>query len=64
MATNIPGVFAAGDVRKTNKAITTAVSDGTIAGIMAENSSIHTNRSRTGFKVKKHPISEYPQSLY
>lgn len=37
MATNIPGVFAAGDVReKEVRQITTAVSDGTIAGIMAE----------------------------
>lgn len=37
MATNIPGVFAAGDVReKQIRQITTAVSDGTIAGIMAE----------------------------
>lgn len=37
MATNIPGVFAAGDVREKNvRQITTAVGDGTIAGIMAE----------------------------
>ncbi|NLW03122.1 MAG: FAD-dependent oxidoreductase [Clostridiaceae bacterium] len=37
MATNIPGVFAAGDVReKTVRQISTAVGDGTIAGIMAE----------------------------
>jgi len=37
MATNIPGVFAAGDVReKEVRQIATAVGDGTIAGIMAE----------------------------
>lgn len=37
MATNIPGVFAAGDIRdKEIRQITTAVGDGTIAGIMAE----------------------------
>jgi len=37
MATNIPGVFAAGDVReKSVRQITTAVADGTIAGLMAE----------------------------
>lgn len=37
MATNIPGVFAAGDVReKAVRQISTAVGDGTIAGIMAE----------------------------
>lgn len=37
MKTNIPGVFAAGDVRnKRIRQISTAVGDGTIAGIMAE----------------------------
>ncbi len=37
MATNIPGVFAAGDVReKKIRQIVTAVGDGAIAGIMAE----------------------------
>lgn len=37
MSTNIPGVFAAGDVRQKNvRQITTAVGDGTVAGIMAE----------------------------
>ncbi|HEX9059903.1 MAG TPA: thioredoxin-disulfide reductase [Clostridia bacterium] len=37
MKTNIPGVFAAGDVRnKKIRQISTAVGDGTIAGIMAE----------------------------
>ena len=37
MKTNISGVFAAGDVRvKTIRQITTAVSDGTIAALMAE----------------------------
>ncbi|WP_051983562.1 thioredoxin-disulfide reductase [Pseudobacteroides cellulosolvens] len=37
MATNIPGVFAAGDIRdKEIRQISTAVGDGTIAGIMAE----------------------------
>lgn len=37
MATNIPGVFAAGDVRdKVIRQISTAVGDGTIAGMMAE----------------------------
>ncbi|HOM02834.1 MAG TPA: thioredoxin-disulfide reductase [Acetivibrio sp.] len=37
MATNIPGVFAAGDVReKKIRQIATAVGDGAIAGIMAE----------------------------
>mgnify|MGYP005836559051 CR=1 FL=1 len=37
MMTNLPGVFAAGDVRdKEIRQITTAVGDGTIAGIMAE----------------------------
>lgn len=37
MKTNISGVFAAGDVRnKTVRQIATAVSDGVIAGIMAE----------------------------
>lgn len=37
MMTNIPGVFAAGDVRRKEvRQITTAVGDGTIAGIMAE----------------------------
>ena len=37
MKTHIPGVFAAGDVRnKTVRQIATAVSDGVIAGIMAE----------------------------
>lgn len=37
MATNIPGVFAAGDIReKQVRQISTAVGDGTIAGIMAE----------------------------
>ncbi|MCX7842793.1 MAG: thioredoxin-disulfide reductase [Clostridia bacterium] len=37
MATNIKGVFAAGDIRdKEVRQITTAVGDGTIAGIMAE----------------------------
>ena len=37
MATNIPGVFAAGDVRnKTIRQISTAVGDGTIAGMMVE----------------------------
>jgi thioredoxin reductase (NADPH) len=37
MQTNIPGVFAAGDIReKKIRQITTAVADGTIAGIMVE----------------------------
>ena len=37
MLTNIPGVFAAGDVRsKRVRQIATAVGDGAIAGIMAE----------------------------
>jgi len=37
MATNIPGVFAAGDVRaKKVRQIATAVGDGAVAGIMAE----------------------------
>lgn len=37
MVTNIPGVFAAGDVRsKKVRQIATAVGDGAIAGIMAE----------------------------
>lgn len=37
MKTNIPGVFAAGDVRRKNiRQISTAVGDGTIAGIMVE----------------------------
>lgn len=37
MATNIPGVFAAGDVReKEVRQISTAVGDGTIAGVMVE----------------------------
>lgn len=37
MATNIPGVFAAGDVReKEIRQISTAVGDGTVAGIMAD----------------------------
>ena len=37
MRTNVSGVFAAGDVReKTIRQITTAVSDGTIAALMAE----------------------------
>lgn len=37
MMTSIPGVFAAGDVReKEIRQISTAVSDGTIAGVMAE----------------------------
>lgn len=37
MSTNIPGVFAAGDVREKDiRQISTAVGDGTIAGIMAE----------------------------
>jgi thioredoxin reductase (NADPH) len=37
MTTNIPGVFAAGDIRdKEIRQISTAVGDGTIAGIMAE----------------------------
>jgi len=37
MKTSIPGVFAAGDVRdKKIRQISTAVGDGTIAGIMAE----------------------------
>lgn len=37
MATNIPGVFAAGDIRnKKYRQITTAVSDGTIAALEAE----------------------------
>ncbi len=37
MSTNIPGVFAAGDVReKEIRQISTAVGDGTIAGIMAD----------------------------
>lgn len=37
MSTNIPGVFSAGDVReKEIRQISTAVGDGTIAGIMAE----------------------------
>jgi len=37
MATNIPGVFAAGDVReKAIRQISTAVGDGTVAGIMVE----------------------------
>ena len=36
MATTIPGVFAAGDVRqKRYRQITTAVSDGTIAALSA-----------------------------
>jgi len=35
MATNIPGVFAAGDVRaKKVRQIATAVGDGAVAGIM------------------------------
>ncbi|MDP4180411.1 MAG: thioredoxin-disulfide reductase [Bacillota bacterium] len=37
MSTNIPGVFAAGDVREKDiRQISTAVGDGTIAGIMVE----------------------------
>ncbi|HEY9060354.1 MAG TPA: thioredoxin-disulfide reductase [Pseudobacteroides sp.] len=37
MSTNVPGVFAAGDIRdKEIRQISTAVGDGTIAGIMAE----------------------------
>ncbi|HBN07323.1 MAG TPA: thioredoxin-disulfide reductase [Cyanobacteria bacterium UBA8530] len=37
MATDIPGVFAAGDVRRKNyRQITTAVSDGTIAALSAQ----------------------------
>lgn len=37
MSTNIPGVFAAGDIReKEIRQISTAVGDGTIAGIMAD----------------------------
>jgi len=37
MATNVPGVFAAGDIReKQVRQISTAVGDGTIAGIMSE----------------------------
>ncbi len=37
MATNVPGVFAAGDVRKKKvRQIATAVGDGVLAGIMAE----------------------------
>ena len=36
MSTNVPGVFAAGDVRqKRFRQITTAVSDGTIAALSA-----------------------------
>ncbi len=36
MATNVPGVFAAGDTRqKRFRQITTAVSDGTIAALSA-----------------------------
>jgi len=34
MATNIPGVFAAGDVRQKVRQIATAVGDGAVAGIM------------------------------
>ncbi len=38
METNIPGVFAAGDVReKWLKQVATAVGDGAIAGFAAEN---------------------------
>ncbi|MHB1394794.1 MAG: thioredoxin-disulfide reductase [Clostridia bacterium] len=37
MMTNIPGIFAAGDIReKEVRQISTAVGDGTIAGVMAE----------------------------
>mgnify|MGYP002198669726 FL=1 len=45
MNTNIPGVYAAGDVReKLYRQITTAVADGTIAALEAEKFII-SNRS-------------------